>query len=81
MRVPDALDFVTAAPENAMAVLQVAEDHVRLDVDQRALGAMGVAQRFARLRVLRPAYRNVQLLALALVQEHYSEQLKPINYS
>lgn len=81
MRVPDALDLVTAAPENAMAVLQVAEDHVRLDVDQRALGAMGVAQRFAQLRVLRHAYRNAQLLAPELALEHYSEQLKPINYA
>lgn len=81
MHAPDALAFVTAAPENATVVLQVAEDHVRWDVDQRALGAMVVAQRFAQLRVLRHAYRNARLLALELVREHYLEQLKPINYA
>lgn len=81
MHAPDALDFVTAVLGVVEIVLQVVEAHARRDADQRALDAMVVAQRFVPPHVLRHAYRNVQLLALALVQEHYSEQLKPINYS
>ena len=81
MHVPAALDLVTAVLENATVVLQVAEDHVGWDADQHARGVTEVAQHSAQLRVLHPAYRNAQPLAQVLVREHYSGQLKSINYS
>lgn len=81
MHVPAALDFVTAVLGAVEIVLQVVEAHARRDADQRALDAMVVAQRFVPPHVLRHAYRNVRPLVLELVREHYSEQLKPINYS
>ena len=76
-----ALDLVTAVLGPVEIVLQVVEDHVRRAVDLRALGAMVVAQRFVPPRVLRHAYHNARPLVLELALEHYSEQLKPINYA